>query len=78
MEVARAHLDLKAQNLNQRAQCFVIDASLDDSTNQISATVLVKNGILRHEDIFVCGTEEGRVRIMRDDRGQQVNEAFPG
>ena len=26
----------------------------------------------------MCGTEEGRVRFMKNDRGLQVNEAYPG
>jgi hypothetical protein len=29
----------------------------------------VKRGTLKHEDIFVCGIEEGRVRFMINDRG---------
>jgi translation initiation factor IF-2 len=41
------------------------------------ATVLVNRGTLRRGDIFVVGTESGRVRALVDDKGRQVSEAGP-
>ena len=40
--------------------------------------MLVKKGTLKHNDIFVCGTAEGKVRFMVNDEGKQVKEAYPG
>ena len=42
------------------------------------ATVLIRKGTLRQGDIFVTGTEWGRVRLLHNDRGQAVKESIPG
>jgi translation initiation factor IF-2 len=41
------------------------------------ATVLIQRGTLRVGDIFVAGSEWGRVRALIDDRGQNQREAGP-
>ena len=41
------------------------------------ATVLIQRGTLRVGDIFVAGSEWGRVRALVDDRGQNQHEAGP-
>ena len=41
------------------------------------ATVLVQNGTLHTGDVIIAGTALGRVRVMLDDHGQQVEEAGP-
>lgn len=41
------------------------------------ATVLVQRGTLRVGDIFVAGSEWGRVRALINDRGEMVQEAGP-
>ena len=46
IEVANTKLDLK-EDLNSKAQCFVIESNFDDKTTQITATVLVKKGTLK-------------------------------
>jgi translation initiation factor IF-2 len=38
---------------------------------------LIQRGTLRIGDIFVVGTESGRVRAMVNDKGQQIKEAGP-
>lgn len=60
------------------AQCYVIDSNFDEKANLIAATVIVRRGTLKLEDHFVCGTDEGRLRIMTDDRGRSVDYAYPG
>jgi small GTP-binding protein len=77
IEVATTKLDLK-EDLNTKAQCFVIESNFDDKTTQITATVLVKKGTLRQEDVFVCGTNEGKVRFLINDQGKQIKEVHPG
>jgi translation initiation factor IF-2 len=44
----------------------------------IKGTVLIKRGTLKVDDYFVCGTEEGKVRQLLNDRGEQIKEAYPG
>jgi translation initiation factor IF-2 len=41
------------------------------------ATVLVQEGTLKPSDVFVCGTQHGRVRAMVDDKGRRIEAAGP-
>jgi translation initiation factor IF-2 len=68
-------LELKA-NPERAAQATVIEAKLDKGKGPL-ATVLINRGTLKVGDIFVVGTESGRVRAMLDDKGRQVKEAPP-
>jgi translation initiation factor IF-2 len=44
----------------------------------VLATLLVENGTLRKGDAVLASRSWGRIRAMRDDRGQPVEEALPG
>jgi translation initiation factor IF-2 len=68
-------LDLKA-NPDRAAQGAVIEAKLERGRGTV-ATLLVQKGTLHVGDIFVAGTEWGRVRALLDDRGQQIEAAGP-
>jgi translation initiation factor IF-2 len=68
-------LDLKA-NPDRAAQGAVIEAKLERGRGAV-ATLLVQKGTLKVGDIFVAGTEWGRVRALLDDRGQNVVQAGP-
>ncbi|MEW9853748.1 translation initiation factor IF-2 [Novosphingobium sp. M1R2S20] len=68
-------MELKA-NPDRNAEATVIEAKLDKGKGPL-ATVLVRRGTLKVGDIFVVGTESGRVRAMLDDKGRQVKEAPP-
>ncbi len=68
-------LELKA-NPDRDAEATVIEAKLDKGKGPL-ATVLVTRGTLRRGDIFVVGTERGRVRALHDDKGKQIKEAGP-
>jgi translation initiation factor IF-2 len=68
-------LELKA-NPDRAADATVIEAQLDKGRGPV-ATVLVNRGTLRTGDVFVVGTESGRVRALVDDKGKQVKEAGP-
>jgi translation initiation factor IF-2 len=59
-----------------RAKGIVLEAQLDKGLGPV-ATVLVQEGTLRRGDIVVLGTHYGRVRIMNDDKGEQLKEAGP-
>jgi translation initiation factor IF-2 len=68
-------LELSA-NPDRDAEATVIEAKLDKGKGPL-ATVLVNRGTLKRGDIFVVGTQSGRVRALLDDKGKQINEAGP-
>ena len=67
--------ELKA-NPNRAGKGSVIEARLDKNRGPI-ATLLVQNGTLHQGDIIIAGTAVGRVRVMTNDKGQQVKDAGP-
>lgn len=69
-------LHLRA-NPNRTALASVLEARLEQGKGSV-ATILVQKGTLKLGDIFVAGTETGRVRALINDRGQQVKAALPG
>jgi translation initiation factor IF-2 len=68
-------LDLKA-NPSRPAEGTIIEAKLERGRGPV-ATVLIKRGTLRVGDIFVAGSEWGRVRALIDERNNQLKEAGP-
>jgi len=68
-------LELKA-NPNREAQGVVIEAKLDRGRGPV-ATVLVQRGTLRVGEVFVAGSEWGRVRALVDSQGRPVESAGP-
>ncbi|WP_105736834.1 translation initiation factor IF-2 [Cronobacter dublinensis] len=54
----------------------VIESFLDKGRGPV-ATVLVREGTLNKGDIVLCGFEYGRVRAMRNELNQEVQEAGP-
>ncbi|HBN6940839.1 TPA: translation initiation factor IF-2 [Vibrio cholerae] len=68
-------LELKAVKQGM-ASGVVIESRLDKGRGPV-ATVLVQSGTLRKGDIVLCGQEYGRVRAMRDEVGNEVEEAGP-
>ena len=68
-------LDLKA-NPDRAAEGVILEAELERGRGPV-ATVLIQRGTLRVGDIFVAGSEWGRVRALVDDRGQSLTEAGP-
>ncbi|HXE16320.1 MAG TPA: translation initiation factor IF-2 [Stellaceae bacterium] len=68
-------LDLKA-NPSRRASGAVIEAKLERGRGPV-ATVLIQAGTLKVGDIFVSGSEWGRVRALLDDRNQTITAAGP-
>ncbi|MEQ1725659.1 MAG: translation initiation factor IF-2 [Sphingopyxis sp.] len=68
-------MELKA-NPDRAAEATVVEAKLDKGRGPV-ATVLVRRGTLKVGDIFVVGSESGRVRALIDDKGKQVKAAGP-
>ncbi len=68
-------LDLHADP-HRSAEGVVLEAKLERGRGPV-ATVLVQRGTLRVGDVFVAGSEWGRVRALVDERGQALPEAGP-
>jgi translation initiation factor IF-2 len=69
-------LDLNA-NPDRSAEGVVIEARMERGRGTV-ATVLVQRGTLRPGDVFVAGSEWGRVRTLADANGALVEGAGPG
>ena len=68
-------LELQA-NPDRKAEGVIVEAKLDKGRGPV-ATVLVQKGTLSQGDIFVAGSEWGRVRALVDDRSKQIDQAGP-
>lgn len=68
-------MELKA-NPKRMAKGTIIEARLDKGRGPV-ATVLVQDGVLRVGDVFLAGTQFGRVRALIDDTGKRIQEAGP-
>jgi translation initiation factor IF-2 len=68
-------LDLRA-NADRMAEGTIVEAKMEKGRGSV-ATVLIKRGTLNVGDIFVAGSEWGRVRAMIDDHGNRVESAGP-
>ena len=69
-------LDLKA-NPNRPAEGVIIETKVERGRGAV-ATCLVQRGSLKIGDIFVAGSEWGRVRGLMDAAGNEVQAAGPG
>ncbi|OHF04398.1 translation initiation factor IF-2 [Colletotrichum orchidophilum] len=67
--------DMRAED-DGMAEAWVLEASVKPYGK--SANVLVKRGTLRLGDFIVAGTAWARVRILRNEAGQELDEAPPG
>ena len=67
--------ELKA-NPKRYASGTVIEAKLDKSLGVVS-TLLIQNGTLRLGDDIVVGNYAGRIRTLKNDRGESLVEAGP-
>ena len=72
--VAEMH-EYKA-NPNRYASGVVIEAKKDSKVGSV-ATLLIQNGTLRLGDPIVIGNFAGKVRTLKDDKGNNIVEATP-
>ncbi|MGE4221233.1 MAG: translation initiation factor IF-2 [Alphaproteobacteria bacterium] len=68
-------LELRA-NPATSARGTVVEAKLERGRGAV-ATVLIQSGTLRVGDVFIAGSEWGRVRALVDDKGRPIQEAGP-
>ncbi len=57
-------------------QGYVVEASLDPRRG-VTATIVVASGRFKECDVLVCGSAFGPIKIMEDDRGRTLEEAWP-
>lgn len=67
--------ELKA-NPNRYATGSVIEARLDKNIGSV-VTILIQNGTLRLGDPVVVGTNYGKVRTLKNDKGENIAVAGP-
>ena len=68
-------LNLKS-NPKRSARGSIIESKLEKGRGSV-ATVLVQKGTLKVSDIFVSGSEWGKVKALVDDKGKNLKEALP-
>ena len=68
-------LNLKA-NKETTAFGTIVESKLDKGLGPI-ATVLIQKGTLKKSDVFLCGSQSGKVRAMLNERGKNVESAYP-
>ena len=78
LEMVLLVADVKELKANPRKQAkgTVIEARLDKAKGPI-ASMLVQRGTLDVGDTIVVGTSIGRIRAMRNDKGQKIKKAGP-
>ncbi|MAO56780.1 MAG: translation initiation factor IF-2 [Rhodospirillaceae bacterium] len=68
-------LDLKA-NPDHAAEGVIVESRMEQGKGSV-ATVLIQRGTLKVGEIFIAGSEWGRVRAMMDAHGDNLEEAGP-
>ncbi|WP_343152458.1 translation initiation factor IF-2 [Buchnera aphidicola] len=68
-------LELKAA-VDGLASGIVIESRLDKGTGPV-ASILVKEGTLNKGDIIICGSEYGKVRAIKNEKGKNILFAEP-
>ena len=78
LEMVLLVADMKELKANPRKQAkgTVIEARLDKTKGPI-ASILVQRGTLDEGDTIVVGKSIGRIRVMKNDKGQKVKKAGP-
>ena len=78
LEMVLLVADVKELKANPRKQAkgTVIEARLDKAKGPI-ASILVQRGTLDVGDTIVVGTSIGRIRAMKNDKGQKIKKAGP-
>ena len=71
-----AEMEEYKANPSRYAIGTVIESRLDKQVGPI-VTVLVQNGTLRLGDPIVVGTASGKVRTLKNDKGEEIMEADP-
>ncbi len=71
-----AEMENYKANPNRYASGSVVESKLDKQVGSI-VTVLVQNGTLRLGDPIVVGSAYGKVRTLKNDKGEEITYALP-
>ncbi len=71
-----AELQNYRANPNRYASGSVVESKLDKHVGSV-VTVLIQNGTLRLGDPIVVGSTYGKVRTLKNDKGEEITEAYP-
>lgn len=63
-------------NPNRYASGTVIEARLNKQVGSI-VTLLIQNGTLRLGDPLVVGSSYGKIRTLKNDKGEEITSAYP-
>lgn len=69
-------LDLKAAK-DVPAKCYILEAKQERGRGWV-ATIIPTEGTLKVGDVFVCGSDAGRVRTITGPNGEQLKSLEPG
>jgi len=76
IEIQAGLLDLRCEP-GEDALASVLECKKDPHSG-VTASVVVRNGSLKVGDCFVTGSSWGKVRKLRNDRGESVERVLPG
>ena len=71
-----AEMEEYKANPARYASGSVLESRLDKKVGSV-VTILVENGTLRLGDPIVVGTSFGKVRTLKNDKGEEIIEAYP-
>ena len=71
-----AEMENYRANPNRYAIGSVVEARLDKQVGSI-VTVLIQNGTLRLGDPIVVGSSFGKIRTLKNDKGEEITKAYP-
>ena len=68
-------MDLKA-DAKAPAKAFVLESRLEKGFGPV-ATIICTEGTIKQGDYFVCGGATGKVRLLKNSRGEKLTQAGP-
>jgi len=71
-----AEMEEYKANPSRYASGTVVESRLDKQVGSI-VTILIQNGTLRLGDPIVVGTAFGKIRTLKNDRGEEITSALP-
>lgn len=71
-----AEMESYKANPNRYAIGSVVESKLDKQVGPV-VTLLIQNGTLRLGDPVVVGSSYGKIRTLRNDKGEEITSAYP-
>lgn len=71
-----AEMESYKANPNRYAIGSVVESKLDKQVGPV-VTLLIQNGTLRLGDPVVVGSAYGKIRTLRNDKGEEITSAYP-